>query len=193
MPGAPTRSAARTGVADEVLSIFLKRGTSAYFGERVSMTEHSLQTAYFAQMEAAPPVLVVAALLHDIGHLIAAVPDDIADWSSDAHHEKLGSQWIAQRFAAEVAEPVRLHVAAKRYLCATDDAYLARLSSASIATLKLQGGAMAPDEITQFESERFFRDAVRLRLWDDQGKVAGLSTPALADFRDLIDAFAPFP
>ena len=87
------------------------------------MTEHGLQAAYFAQAAAAPDALVIAALLHDIGHLIESVPDDIADWARDARHELTGSQWLAARFGPEVCEPVRLHVPAKRYLCATDPAY----------------------------------------------------------------------
>jgi predicted HD phosphohydrolase len=140
----------------------------------------------FAQQEAAPAVLVVAALLHDVGHLLDNIPDDIEDWTADAHHEELGSRWLAQRFRPEVSEPVRLHVAAKRYLCATDPKYFETLSTASVHTLKLQGGLMAADEIAAFEAEHYFRQAVRVRRWDDQGKVAGLATPSLADYTMLI-------
>ena len=175
-------------VAEEIVAIFARRGSSAYFGERVSMTEHALQAAYFAQQDDAPSHLVIAALLHDVGHLIEDIPADIVDWTTDAHHEEIGSRWLAQRFRAEVAGPVRLHVPAKRYLCATDPAYLAQLSPASVITLKLQGGPMSPEEVARFETEPFFVDAVRVRRWDDQGKVAGLPTPGLADFRRLIDA-----
>lgn len=172
---------------DEIRTLFNKRGAGAYFGERVSMTEHALQAAYFAHQEAAPPALVVAALLHDIGHLLADVPDDIADWTMDVRHEELGSRWLAKRFRPEVFEPVRLHVPAKRYLCATDAKYFAKLSPASVHTLKLQGGPMAPPEIAMFEIEPYFRDAVRVRQWDDQGKIAGLMTPCLDDYSALIE------
>jgi phosphonate degradation associated HDIG domain protein len=173
---------------DEIFALFKQRGAGAYYGEPVSMTEHMLQAAYFARAEAAPAALVIAALLHDVGHLIETVPDDIADWTTDARHEEVGSRWLAQRFPAAVSEPVRLHVPAKRYLCATDNAYLAKLSAASIVTLKLQGGPMTRDETIRFETESFYREAVRVRRWDDAGKVAGLATPKLEDYRALMNS-----
>jgi len=173
-------------LAEEILAIYAARGAGAYFGERVSMTEHALQSAYFAQQAGAAESLVVAALLHDIGHLLAQVPDDLADWTADAHHEASGARWLAQRFPAAICEPVRLHVAAKRYLCATDAQYFAKLSSASVHTLELQGGPMSAHEVAQFEAERYFADAVRVRRWDDAGKVAGLKTPQLAEYLSLI-------
>ena len=176
-------------VAD-IIALYDARGAQAYFGERVSLTEHGLQAAHFAQLEGAPAPLVVAALLHDIGHLLESVPDDIGEWTLDARHEEIGARWLARHFDAAVCEPVRLHVPAKRYLCATDGGYLARLSSASVHTLKLQGGPMSQREQAQFEDERFAREAVRLRLWDDQGKVAGLKTAPLADYAALIERVA---
>lgn len=177
-------------VADEIFAIYARRGSGAYFGEPVSMTEHGLQAAHFAEAAGAPPAMVAAALLHDVGHLIVDVPDDIRDWSTDARHEQSGARWLAARFPPEVSEPVRLHVPAKRYLCATNPAYFARLSAASVLTLKLQGGAMAADEVAAFEAEPFHREAVLVRLWDDEGKVAGLETRALADYRGLIESLA---
>lgn len=175
-------------ITDELLAIFNQRGSGAYFGEDVSMTEHALQAAYFAQAAAAPPALIVAALLHDIGHLIENVSDDLAEWTSDAHHEQSGGHWLAQRFRPEVSEPVRLHVPAKRYLLATDDKYFAKLSPASVVTLKLQGGPMTALEVAKFKTERYGSDAVLIRQCDDRGKVAGLKTPGLTDYRSLIEA-----
>jgi predicted HD phosphohydrolase len=154
------------------------------------MTEHALQAAFFARSAGAPPGLIVAALLHDIGHLVDDVPSDIAEWTMDAHHEQIGGRWLALRFRPEVSEPVRLHVPAKRYLLATDAGYFAKLSPASLITLKLQGGPMAAHEIAVFENEPFYKDAVRVRQWDDQGKVAGLKTPGLGDYRALIEEMA---
>jgi phosphonate degradation associated HDIG domain protein len=174
-------------ITDEILAIFERRGAGAYFGESVSMTEHALQAASFAQGAAASPALIVAALLHDIGHLVEEVPEDLADWTADAHHERIGGHWLAGRFRPEVSEPVRLHVPAKRFLLATDATYFARLSPASVITLKLQGGPMTAQEVAKFETERFYREAVRVRQWDDQGKVAGLKTPGLGHYRALIE------
>jgi phosphonate degradation associated HDIG domain protein len=175
-------------VAEEVFAIFERRGAGAYFGERVSMREHALQAAHFATHEGAPPNLIVAALLHDIGHLLEEIADDPADWTVDARHEEIGGHWLARRLRAEVAEPVRLHVPAKRYLCASDATYFAKLSPASVQTLKLQGGPMSSREVAAFESERYFREAVRVRQWDDAGKVAGLKTASLSDYAAMIDA-----
>ena len=177
-------------IAEEVFAIFERRGAGAYFGEQVSMTEHALQAAYFARQESAPPTLVLAALLHDIGDLLEDVPDHLADWTADARHEEIGAGWLARRFPADVFEPVRLHVPAKRYLCATDPTYFAMLSQASVVTLKLQGGPMGPGELLQFETERFYKEAIQVRRWDDQGKVAGLKTPGLAEYRGLIEELA---
>jgi phosphonate degradation associated HDIG domain protein len=174
---------------EEILALFQHRGSEAYFGEQVSTTEHSLQAAYFAQLAAAPPGLVIAALLHDIGHLVEDVPGDIAEWTVDAHHEQIGGRWLALRFRPEISEPVRLHVPAKRYLLATDATYFAKLSPASVITLKLQGGPMAPQEVAQFEKEPYYKNAVRVRQWDDQGKVAGLTTPSLGDYCAMIEQF----
>jgi len=176
--------------AQEVLSLYGRLGSGAYFGERVSMLEHGLQAAHFAKVLGAPDTLVIAALLHDVGHLLEAVPEAIEEWISDARHEVTGARWLAQRFAPAVSEPVRLHVPAKRYLCATDAHYFAQLSAASVHTLKLQGGPMPAAEISRFEAEPFYREAVVVRRCDDQGKVAGLQTPGLRDYTSLIDSLA---
>ena len=172
---------------DELLALYCGRGAATYFGETVTTMEHSLQAAHFAQAADASDALVLAALLHDIGHLIGSAADDIGAWTRDARHEVSGSRWLATRFGPDVAEPVRLHVPAKRYLCATDAGFIARLSAASIQTLKLQGGPMSAVEIIAFETEAYFRDAILLRQWDDQGKVAGLRTPAFSQYGEIID------
>jgi phosphonate degradation associated HDIG domain protein len=177
-------------IADEILALYGARGAGAYFGERVSMTEHGLQAAWFAQVEGAPQPLIIAGLLHDVGHLLEAVPDDLADWTSDAHHEETGARWLAERFGPEISEPVRLHVPAKRYLCATDAAYCRQLSSASVHTLKLQGGPMSIEETRAFERQPYYREAVRVRHWDDQGKVAGLRVPSLESYFGMLNSAA---
>ncbi len=179
-----------TSAADELLSIYSMRSAGAYYGEPVTMTEHSLQAAYFASAHGAPDALVLASLLHDIGHLIEAAPEDIADWKHDAGHERSGSRWLAARFGPEIHEPVRLHVPAKRYLCATDPAYMNQLSGASVTTLKLQGGPMGVTEQRAFEAEPYWREALLLRQFDDQGKIGGLKTPPFEHYRALIERYA---
>jgi [1-hydroxy-2-(trimethylamino)ethyl]phosphonate dioxygenase len=175
-------------LSDEIAALFHRRGAASYFGEQVSMLEHSLQAAHFARVEDASPALIVAALLHDIGHLLEDVPDDINDWHADAKHEAVGSRWLARHFGPEVWEPVALHVPAKRYLCATDPSYFVRLSPASVLTLGLQGGPMQGDEIAAFESRRYFRDAIRVRKWDDQGKIGGFQAPGLDQYAELVES-----
>lgn len=177
-------------VGEEIAALFGRRGAESYFGEPVSMLEHGLQAAHFATVEGAPSTLVLAALLHDVGHLLEDVPADIQDWRSDAHHEDVGAAWLERQFGAAVAAPVRLHVAAKRYLCATDPSYFARLSAASVHTLGLQGGPMSPLEVAAFEQRPYWREAVRLRHWDDQGKLRGFRAPGLETYRSQIDAAA---
>jgi phosphonate degradation associated HDIG domain protein len=174
----------------ELISIFLGRGAESYFGEPVSVTEHSLQTAHLAQCADASAALVLAALLHDIGHLIELAPDEIADWRVDGRHELTGSAWLASRFGPEVSEPVRLHVAAKRYLCAVGEDYLKTLSPASVVTLGLQGGPLSRSEAAALETEPYFWDAIRLRRWDDEAKVAGLATAGLEHYRTAIESLA---
>ena len=180
-------------VADEIIGIFARRGAEAYFGECVSVTGHGLQAAWFAREEGAPASLVVAALLHDIGHLVDDVPEDFAQWTQDRHHERIGAAWLARRFGPDVSDPVRLHVPAKRYLCATEAGYFSNLSPASVRTLQLQGGPMSDAEAGAFETEPYFREAVRLRRWDDRAKVADLQVPDLASYRLLIETQTKSP
>jgi [1-hydroxy-2-(trimethylamino)ethyl]phosphonate dioxygenase len=172
--------------ADDILSIYNKGGSSLYFGEPVTVADHGLQSAFFAREAGASDALVLAALLHDVGHLIDSAPDDIDEWVSDAHHEIIGSRWLSFHFGPEVYEPVRLHVPAKRYLCATDSHYARLLSTASVQTLKLQGGPMSREEVASFENEPYCREAVLLRRCDDQGKIQGLKTPGFDHYHELI-------
>jgi phosphonate degradation associated HDIG domain protein len=178
---------------DEILDLFRRRGDTAYFGEPVSQTEHALQAADLAVREGAPDALVAAALLHDVGHLLHDQGERIAEQGVDARHEEAGERWLAARFGPEVTEPVRLHVAAKRYLCAVDPAYAATLSPASTLSLKLQGGPMSPAEVAEFERNPHYGAAVRLRRWDDAAKVQDLAVPGLESYRDRLAAMRRNP
>jgi phosphonate degradation associated HDIG domain protein len=175
-------------IVEEIERLYAARAQGNYFGEAITQLEHGLQTAYFAEQAGAPDTVVVAALLHDVGHLVVEVPEDLADWTHDAQHEQTGADWLAPHLGPAVTEPVRLHVAAKRYLCATDPAYFARLSPASVHTLSLQGGPMSAAEVAAFEANPYHRDAITLRLCDEQGKVQGFSAPALSTYRARIAA-----
>ncbi len=177
-------------VTVEILELFRKAGDSEYGGEAVTQLEHGLQAAFFAERTGASAALITAALLHDVGHLLHALPDDAPDRGIDDLHEQLASRWLALRFAREVVAPVELHVAAKRYLCAVDDAYLQTLSGPSITSLALQGGPMSASEIHEFEQLPFWSDAVQLRKWDDAAKVVDLKTPDLQHFARYVDLAA---
>ena len=170
----------------EVCRLFEARGSAWYGGEAVSQLEHALQAAMFAERDAATAELIVAALLHDVGHLLHDLPENVAEQGVDDRHEMLARPWLAMRFSPAVFEPVEMHVAAKRYLCAVDADYMLQLSPASQQSLQLQGGPMSGDEVSEFERRRFFADAVRLRKWDDAAKVVGLKPPPLDHFGTYI-------
>jgi phosphonate degradation associated HDIG domain protein len=171
---------------DEALALYARKGQLAY-GEGVSMTEHGLQAALLAEQEGAGPAMIAAALLHDIGHLLHSLPEDIADQGIDTQHESIASAWLSQHFPPAVSEPVRLHVAAKRYLCAVEPGYLEALSAASVLSLGLQGGPMTEAEAARFAGERYSAEAVKLRRWDDLAKVPGQKTPSLDRYRAILE------
>jgi [1-hydroxy-2-(trimethylamino)ethyl]phosphonate dioxygenase len=178
---------------EEILALFENRGQNAYLGEPVSQAEHALQAAHLAETAGASDALIVSALLHDVGHLLHDLGEDIASRGIDARHEISGSTWLARNFGPEVAEPARLHVAAKRYLCAIEPTYLDGLSGASKQSLALQGGPMSLEEITRFEAHPHADDAVRLRRWDDEAKIANLEVPRLESYLDRISAVLKDP
>ena len=169
-----------------IRAAFDKRGLDNY-GEGVSQLDHALQCGFCAERDGATPAMVVATLLHDIGHMLHDLPDDIADRGIDTQHESLGSAWLSQHFGPEVSEPVRLHVAAKRYLATKEKGYFDHLSEASILSLKLQGGLMADAEIAAFECEPYYRAGIQLRRWDDEGKIPGMVVPDLSHFELYIE------
>jgi phosphonate degradation associated HDIG domain protein len=169
-------------VVDDVLALFRSHGHSNYGSEAVTQLQHALQAALFAEREHAPPELIAAALLHDVGHLLHDLPDDAPDQGVDDRHEALAAAWLAHRFGPAVVSPVGLHVQAKRYLCAVDADYQRGLSPPSRQSLELQGGPMTAGEQRRFESHEHFRAAVRLRRWDDAAKIPDLITPPLEHF-----------
>jgi len=177
-------------IIDELEHYFIRRGAEAYLGEPVTIAQHMLQCAALALAEGASEVLVAAALLHDIGHLAGSGGEYRPDDTVDRHHDEGGAAALEGHFPAQLVESVRLHVAAKRYLCATDETYYDRLSEASKHSLALQGGPFSADEVAAFETRQFHREAVQVRLWDDGGKVAGVPTLSFAEFRPLLERVA---
>jgi len=175
-------------VIDSIFAEFRRHGDAVYLGEPVTLTEHMLQTAYAAEQDGADPLLVAAALLHDYGHLIHDLPEDSAEHGVDTQHEEVGAAFLSQHFVPAAVEPTRLHVVAKRYLCAVDPAYFAALSPASVLSLKLQGGPLTEAEVKTYEALPFAKEAARLRRYDDLGKTPGLPTPDLEHFRPYLEA-----
>ncbi|MBC5768164.1 phosphonate degradation HD-domain oxygenase [Ramlibacter albus] len=171
---------------ERIEALFRELGDRAYSGEPVTQLEHALQSAALAQAAGADDALVAAALLHDIGHLVNDQGESPTERGIDDQHQFHGAHFLKPLFGRAVSEPVRLHVAAKRYLCATRPGYQAALSADSQRSLVLQGGAFTAQEVEAFGQNPHAEAAVSLRLWDDEAKVAGLKTPALADYLPLL-------
>jgi [1-hydroxy-2-(trimethylamino)ethyl]phosphonate dioxygenase len=179
-----------SAIVDQIIKRFRDRGEAAYIGEEVSQTEHALQAAWLAEKAAAGPELITAALLHDFGHLLHHLPEDCAQQGIDDHHEQAGARWLMRYFSPGVTEPIRLHVAAKRYLCSVQPGYCERLSDASRLSLQLQGGLFSRIELEEFRQNAYWQAAVDLRQWDEQAKVKGLRTPDLDDFKGYLEKAA---
>jgi len=174
-------------VIDDIFAVFHESGDATYLGEPVTLTEHMLQSASAAERDGAPATLVAAAVLHDFGHLVHDLDPDCAADGVDSMHEDVGSRYLERNFPPAVTEPIRLHVASKRYLCAVEPAYLGELSEASLRSLELQGGPFSAEGVAEFERNPFAADAVRLRRYDDIAKVPGLETPPLEHYRTVLE------
>ena len=180
----------KNGTAEQqvdALFSYMEAQGQAFYDEVVTQLEHALQCAALAQQNDARPTLITSALLHDLGHFILDEHDtDKAFLATDLNHEEIGAAYLAPFFPEAVTTPIRLHVPAKRYLCATDASYHDGLSEASKRSLVVQGGAMSDEEREAFEQIPHFRDALTLRRWDDLAKVKGLKTPELETYRIIV-------
>ncbi len=177
-------------VAERLVALYEVFGDDRY-DEAVTQSEHAAQSAAFARAEGASDELVVAALLHDLGHLYGGRSPLSTD--RDLHHEEVAARFLGRWFGTGVVEPIRHHVAAKRYLCAVEPAYHATLSPASVASLELQGGVMSPDEAARFEQLDGASNAVRLRRWDDLAKEPGRCVPDVRSYVEVLVAVATQP
>lgn len=169
-----------------IADIFARRGAESYLSEPVTMSEHMLQSAALAEAERAQDALVAAALLHDIGHYTNEFPEDAHEQGIDNHHDAAGAAVLAHFFPALVTDCVRHHVAAKRYLCATDPAYFGLLSPASVHSLGLQGGPMNDAEVEAFRRNPHLDAIIRVRIWDEGGKTPGRPTPPFSHYAPLL-------
>lgn len=166
--------------------IFARRGAEAYLGEDVTMSQHMLQCARLAEMAEAGDQLIAAALLHDIGHFTNEFPDDALAKGIDNQHDAAGAHILQAAFPTSVVNCVRHHVAAKRYLCATDPSYFGRLSSASVHTLKLQGGPMDRAETAAFSQLPNLSSILQVRFWDESAKDPDIKTPDFDHYAPLL-------
>lgn len=176
-----------SGFVDRLADIFERGGAEAYAGEDVSMADHMLQCAALAEAEGAPDTLVAAALLHDVGYFTGESEFSTGS-TEDSHHHAIGATFLEVHFPPVITDTVRLHVAAKRYLCAVRKDYDAKLSATSRHTLSLQGGPMSEAEVADFRWLPFYREAVQVRLWNDAGKAVGSKVRTFADYRDLLQS-----
>ena len=178
----------------EIVQLLGSRATTWYGQEAVSQLDHALQCAHLAELANEVPDTVVAALLHDLGHMLraerAAVPDQDALPAKDDLHQFVALPFLRSLFPDAVLEPIKLHVDAKRYLCAVDALYWDALSPASKHSLELQGGRFDDGQVRAFEDLPFYAEAVRLRRYDDLAKVPGQPTPALAHYAALMQQVA---
>ncbi len=166
--------------------IFDRRGDEEYLGEPVTMAEHMLQGAHFAERANEPETIIVSALLHDIGHFTSEFGTFSMDDTEDKLHEEAGAMVLEQFFPTLVTDCVRHHVAAKRYLCATRPEYFNRLSNASVHSLNLQGGPMSESEVSEFKKQPNLAGIIKVRHYDDAGKRVDLTTKPYSHYAPMV-------
>lgn len=176
----------RENIVEFLGSIFDRRGDEEYLGEPVTMGEHMLQGATLAEKANMPEEIIVAALLHDIGHFTSEFGTFTMDDTEDRHHEDAGAEVLGEFFPTIVTDCVRYHVAAKRYLCATKPDYFRRLSEASVHSLNLQGGPMSDEEVAEFEKNPNLEDIIKVRYLDEAGKDPDMETPDYWHFAPMV-------
>ena len=171
-------------VLDKIISNFINN-KSLYIGEKVTMSEHMIQTAMLAEKAKCDDDLICSSLLHDYGHFILEKPDELVKLNVDGHHENIGYEYLKSFFKKEVLEPIKYHVLAKRYL-AKDKKYFDLLSDASKTSLKLQGGALNPGECNKFEAQKYFKPSILLRKFDEAAKRTDLKMKSIHDYQKLL-------
>ena len=174
-------------VSDDLIMLLAEKGGAMYGNEAVTQLAHGVQCAWLAEQAGAAPGTIVASLFHDIGHLVLEDDAEAASNGVDLRHEHIGADHLTRWFGDDVTEPVRLHVDAKRYLCATDREYFGTLSPASVTSLEVQGGPFVGRDAEHFASQPYAMEAVKLRRWDDLAKDPAAQTPPVQHFRPFVE------
>ena len=173
-------------IIDKIISNFINN-KSLYIGEKVTISEHMIQTAMIAENAKSSNSLVCSCLLHDYGHFILENPDELVRKKIDGKHEDIGYEYLKKFFNKEVVEPIKYHVLAKRYL-AREKKYFNSLSEASKISLKLQGGVLNKDESKEFEKKDFFKNSIKLRKFDEVAKKTDIKMKSIVEYKDLLSS-----
>jgi len=173
-------------IVEKIISNFVNN-KSLYIGEKVTMTEHMIQSAMLAEKNKSSSSLICASLLHDYGHFILDNPDKLVNQKEDGKHEDVAYRYLKKYFKKNVVEPIKIHVKAKRYL-ARNQKYYRILSQASKVSLHLQGGVMNEEESEKFEKEKFFDDAIKLRKFDEAAKKIGIKMKNINNYKSLLNS-----
>ena len=171
-------------IIDQIISNYLNN-KSLYLGEKVTMTEHMIQTAMLAEKTNCSSSLVCSSLLHDYGHFILENPNDLIAKDKDGKHEDVGCTFLEKYFIEDVLGPIKYHVKAKRYLV-REKKYYRLLSEASKTSLKLQVGVMNNEEAEKFEINEFFKNSIKLRKFDEIAKESGLKIKSINEYKNLL-------
>ena len=173
-------------VVDKIISNFVNN-KSLYIGEKVTMSEHMIQTAMLAEKAKCDDNLICSSLLHDYGHFILENPDELVELNMDGRHENIGYEYLKTFFKKEVVEPIKYHVLAKRYL-ANDKKYFNLLSEASKISLELQGGVLNSEECAKFENQKYFKTSILLRKFDEAAKKTGIKMKSIHEYQKLLSS-----
>ena len=171
-------------IVEKIISSYLKN-KSLYIGEKVTVSEHMIQTAMLAEKVNSSSNLICSSLLHDYGHFILENPYDLVNKEKDGKHEDLGYEFLKKYFLKDVLGPIKYHVKAKKYL-ARNKHYYETLSKASKVSLKLQGGIMSNNEAKEFENNEFFESSIKLRKFDENAKKVGLKIKSINEYENLL-------
>ena len=171
-------------IVDQIIFSY-SNNKSLYIGEKITITEHMIQTAMLAEKNNCSSSLICSSLLHDYGHFILENPDDLINKKKDGKHEVIGYEFLKKYFVKDVVKPIKYHVIAKRYLV-RDEKYYQVLSKASKVSLKLQGGIMNDKEAKEFEGNEFFESSIKLRKFDEGAKKTGLKIKSINEYKNLL-------